>query len=405
MNDGMLEGIRVLDLTMWAFCPSAARVLAEWGADVIHIENPNSPDPMRLFSGGTLEPGGAAWMFKHYNRGKRSIALNLASDEGREMLYELVKKSDVFITSFLPKTRSKLGFDVDDLKKINPNLIYAKGTGAGPLGPENMRGGYDAASWWSRGSLSQTAMQVTRTDTPPGMVGHGDGMSGLVFAGGICAALLKRERTGKAPVVDSSLMGTAAWFNGPAIIGAQRTPGANMLGQFLDRTTSQWSGTNYKTGDNRYIYMSFLGDHQDEFEDLARLIGQEELISDPRFNSTVNRVEHSQALMAILDKVFATKNLEEWKKILLPSKGVWAPVQNAEEMFHDPMAQANGMVRVPTNEPGTPVVVMPPVMFDEDAGPGNPAPDFGQHTDEILTEIVGLDATRIQELRASRVIA
>ena len=84
---------------------------------------------------------------------------------------------------------------------------------------------------------------------------------------------------------------------------------------------------------------------------------------------------------------------------------MWAPVQNAEEMFHDPMAQANGMVRVPTNEPGTPVVVMPPVMFDEDAGPGNPAPDFGQHTDEILTEIVGLDATRIQELRASRVIA
>ncbi|CAB4900916.1 MAG: CoA transferase [Actinobacteria bacterium] len=405
MNEGMLDGIRVLDLTMWAFCPSAARVLAEWGADVIHIENPNAPDPMRIFSGGSLEPNGAAWMFKHYNRGKRSLALNLASDEGREMLYELVRKSDVFITSFLPKTRIKLGFDVEDLKKINPKLIYAKGTGAGPLGPENLRGGYDAASWWSRGSLSSAAMAVTRTDTPPGMVGHGDGMSGAVFAGGICAALLKRERTGEVAVVDSSLMGTAAWFNAPAIIGAQLAPGAGMLGSYVDRSVSQWSGTWYKTSDTRFIYMSYLGDHQDEFEDLARLIEREELITDPRFDSTANRMANSQELMAILDGVFATKSLADWKTILLPSKGVWAPVQNAAEMTDDPMAIANGMIRKPANEPGTPVVVMPPVMFNEDAGPGKPAPDFGQHTDEILTELVGLDAARIKELRAARIIA
>ncbi|MDD2858418.1 MAG: CoA transferase [Candidatus Nanopelagicales bacterium] len=401
---GMLDGFRVLDLTMWAFCPSAARVLAEWGADVIHIENPNSPDPMRLFAGGTLEPGGAAWMFKHYNRGKRSIALNLASDEGREALYALVKESDVFITSFLPRTRKKLGFDVDDLKKINPKLIYAKGTGAGPLGPENMRGGYDAASWWSRGSLSNAAMQVTNTVNPPGMVGHGDGMSGLVFAGGICAALLKRERSGEAPVVDSSLMGTAAWFNAPAIISSA-LPGASPFGAFIDRNLSQWSGTNYKTGDSRFIYMSFLGDHQDEFEDLARLLDHEELITDPRFDSTANRMANSPALMAILDDVFATKTLAEWKVILLPSKGVWAPVQTAAEMYDDPQAQANRMVRVPTDEPGTPAIVMPPVMFDEDAGPGNPAPDFGQHTDEILRDLAGYDDARIAELRASRVIA
>ncbi|CAB4900933.1 MAG: CoA transferase [Actinobacteria bacterium] len=405
MNEGMLDGVRVLDLTMWAFCPSAGRVLAEWGADVIHIENPNSPDPMRIFAGGSLEPGGAAWMFKHYNRGKRSLALNLASDEGREILYELVKDADIFLTSFLPKTRTKLGFDVDDLRKINPKLIYAKGTGAGPLGPENLRGGYDGASWWARGSLSSSAMTVTRTDTPPGMVGHGDGMSGMVFAGGICAALFKRERTGEAAVVDSSLMGTAAWFNAPAIIGAQLAPGMGMLGQYVDRAVSQWSGTNYKTSDNRYIYMSYLGDHQDEFEDLARLIKHEELITDPRFDSTANRVQNSQTLMAVLDDVFITKTLADWKTTLLPSKGVWAPVQSPEEMFDDPMAIANGMVRVPTNEPGTPVVVMPPLMFNEDAGPGSPAPDFGQHTDEILTKLVGLDAARIKELRASRIIA
>ena len=403
---GMLDGFRVLDLTMWAFCPSAARVLAEWGADVIHIENPNSPDPMRLFAGGSLEPGGAAWMFKHYNRGKRSLALNLASDEGRETLYELVKNSDVFLTSFLPRTRKKLGFDVDDLKKINPKLIYAKGTGAGPLGPENMRGGYDAASWWSRGSLSAAAMQVTNTVNPPGMVGHGDGMSGMVLAGGICAALLKRERTGEAPVVDSSLMGTAAWFNAPAIISAGFEPGGPaMFGQYLERSKGAWSGVNYKTADGRFIFMSFLGDHQDEFEDLAQLLKHEELITDPRFDSTANRVANTQALMAIMDEIFATKTLAEWKVILLPSKGVWAPVQNAAEMYDDPQAQANRMIRIPTDEPGTPAIVMPPVMFDEDAGPGAAAPDFGADTDDILRDIVGLDAARIAELRAARIVA
>src|SRR5260370_40456694 len=213
----VLEGIRVIDLTMWAFVPSAGGVLAHWGADVIKVETPRSPDPMRLL-GGTLEPGGASWFFKHYSRGKRAIALDLANAEGREILYKLVERADVFLTSFLPKTRKKLEFDVDDIRAINPRIIYARGSGQGPKGPEAERGGYDGATWWCRGSLAQTTMDVTGTSWPPGMVGHGDGMSGMTLAGGICAALLKRERTGEPSIVDGSLLGTAIWFNGPAII-------------------------------------------------------------------------------------------------------------------------------------------------------------------------------------------
>ncbi|MFA7324350.1 MAG: CoA transferase [Candidatus Nanopelagicales bacterium] len=401
----MLDGIRVLDLTMWAFCPSAGAVLAEWGADVIHIENPRSPDPMRLFAGGSLEPSGAHWFFKHYNRGKRSIALDLASDEGREALYALVRESDVFLTSFLPKTRQKLGFDVDQLRAINPNIIYAKGTGAGPLGPESHRGGYDGASWWSRGSLASAAMNVTQTTTPPGMVGHGDGMSGLVFAGGICAALFTRERTGEAVVVDSSLMGTAAWFNAPAIIGAGLGPDRGMLGKFIPRDMGHWTGAYYRTSDDRYILFAFLGDHQDEFVDLCNLMGRQELLEDPRFTTNVERAANTLDLMHTLDETFATKPLADWKRILLPSKGVWAPVQTVEEMYEDPQVQANRMIRMVPDAKEIQPIVMPPVMFNEDSGPCNPAPDFGQHTDEVLREVAGMDAAKIAALRSAGAIA
>src|SRR5438094_26591 len=123
-----LAGIRVIDLTMWAFVPSAGGVLSHWGADVIKVENPRSPDPVRVL-GGTLDPGGGSRSFKNYNRGKRAIALDLGSDEGRELLLSLAETADVFLTSYLPATRRKLGFDVDQIRARNPNIVYAKGTG------------------------------------------------------------------------------------------------------------------------------------------------------------------------------------------------------------------------------------------------------------------------------------
>src|ERR1700677_4666464 len=138
----VLEGIRVLDLTMWAFVPSVGGVLAHWGADVIKVEGPRAPDPMRLLR-GTLEPGGASWLFKHYSRGKRSVAIDLSSDDGREVLYRLVDQADVFMTSYLPETRRKLKVDVDDIRGRTPRIVYVRGTGQGPLGPEAERGAGD----------------------------------------------------------------------------------------------------------------------------------------------------------------------------------------------------------------------------------------------------------------------
>ncbi|MGX7677471.1 CaiB/BaiF CoA transferase family protein [Jatrophihabitans sp. DSM 45814] len=399
-----LEGIRVLDLTMWAFCPAAAAILASWGADVIHIENPASPDPMRLFSGGSLEPGRANWMFKHYNRGKRAIALNLASDEGVAVLHRLVADTDVFITSFLPRTRQKLHFDVDDLRAINPNLLYAKGTGAGPLGPESHRGGYDGASWWSRGSLSHTAMAVTETNTPPGMIGHGDGMSGLVFAGGIAAGLLQRERTGVAPVVDSSLMGTAMWFNAPAIISSKFPPGEQFFQSKPARDQVHWTGNSYRTSDGRFLLLSLLGDHQNEWIDFCQHVERTDLLDDARFTTAQDRGAHSAELVAILDEVFTGKTYADWGQILLTLRGVWAPVQTAAEMHDDPQAIANRLISDVDYPDGPMALPSPPVMFDNAATTAERAPDFGEHTEEVLAA-AGYGAEAIASLRAAGVIA
>jgi crotonobetainyl-CoA:carnitine CoA-transferase CaiB-like acyl-CoA transferase len=399
-----LQGIRVIDVTMWAFCPAAAAILASWGADVVHVENAASPDPMRVFAGGSVEPGHAHWLFKHYNRGKRSIAINLAAAEGQEVLHALVAEADVFVTSFLERTRKKLRFDVDDLRAVNPRLVYAKGSGAGPLGPEAHRGGYDGATWWNRGSLAATAMDVTGTEWPPGMVGHGDGMSGLVFAGGIAAALLGRERTGEPSVVDSSLLGTAMWFNAPAITSSKFAPDQRLFQSRPPRTALHWASSTYQTADGRFVMLSMLGDHQDEWLDFCEHIGRSDLAADPRFATAADRAASSIELLGILDEVFAARTYAEWGRILVTLRGVWAPVQTAGEMHDDPQAVANGMVTDVDYAAGTLSLVSPPVMFDSEPARATRAPEFGEHTDEVLAS-AGYPADAIAKLRESGVVA
>jgi crotonobetainyl-CoA:carnitine CoA-transferase CaiB-like acyl-CoA transferase len=399
-----LQGIRVIDVTMWAFCPAAAAILASWGADVVHVENAASPDPMRVFAGGSVEPGHAHWLFKHYNRGKRSIAINLAAAEGQEVLHALVAEADVFVTSFLERTRKKLRFDVDDLRAVNPRLVYAKGSGAGPLGPEAHRGGYDGATWWNRGSLAATAMGVTGTDWPPGMVGHGDGMSGLVFAGGIAAALLGRERTGEPAVVDSSLLGTAMWFNAPAITSSKFAPEQRLFQSQPPRTALHWTSNTYQTADGRFLMLSMLGDHQNEWLDFCQHIGRGDLAADPRFATAADRAASSVELLGILDEVFAARTYAEWGRILVTLRGVWAPVQTAAEMHDDPQAVANGMVTDVDYAAGTLSLVSPPVMFDSGPDRATRAPEFGEHTDEVLAA-AGYPADAIAKLRESGVVA
>ncbi|HEY2333320.1 MAG TPA: CoA transferase, partial [Acidimicrobiales bacterium] len=320
-------------------------------------------------------------------------------DEGRELLYKLVETADVFLTSFLPKTRQKLRFDLEHIRAVNPDIIYVRGSGQGPKGPDAQRGGYDSATFWNRGSLAYSGQVQAGIDRPLGPVGHGDGMSGMTLAGGVCAALFKRATTGETSVVDGSLLGTAIWLNGPAIISSQF--GEDVMATPRQRHPTQ---TMYETKDGRFLLTVMLGDFDDEWADWCEHLGRPDLAVDPRFATAADRVVHADEAVAMFDGILATKDLSEWKTILATTKGVWAPVQRPVELHDDPQTIANGFIRDVEYQTGTVRLPVPPILFDEEGGDPPLAPDFAQHTDEVLGEI-GIGREEIDRLRQAGVIA
>src|SRR5262245_26831296 len=208
----MLDGVKVVEISTWAFVPSAGVALAEWGADVIKIEPP-SGDPIRALTNAGVGPmEGIVFPWELWNRGKRAIALDLTQPDAQELVLKLCEEADVLLTSYLPPSRRKLGFDEEAVRARNPNIVYACCPGQGYGGPEADKGGYDSISFWSRGAIS-AAVTPPGHPRPLGMPGgaFGDSLSGMALAGGIAAALLKKERTGDGSLVDGSLLGTAAW--------------------------------------------------------------------------------------------------------------------------------------------------------------------------------------------------
>ena len=402
MFQQVLAGVKVIDVASFAFVPVAGGVLSHWGADVIKVESPRNPDPMRVLFGGTTEPGGAYTSFKNYNRGKRAVAIDLASEDGRSVLYRLVATADVFLTSHLPATAQKLGIGVDEIRAQNPNIIYAKGSGHGPLGPERERRGYDAAAWWARGSLAYSAMQGSGAEWPTGMVGHGDTISGTVLAGGICAALVQRERTGIASVVDGSLLGTAIWYNHQPIVAAGL--GGEWGGGGAPRESRPPSMNNYRTRDGRFLSLVFVNDPDVDWADLCQHLGRPELATDSRFATSAARTLNRAEGVRILDDVFAERTLEEWKKVLVSARGVWAAVQSPAEIHDDPQTIANGFVRTVQDPAGSIALPVPPVLFDEEAGDIKRSPEFHEHTDEVLKES-GFSDDDLARLRSSGAIA
>jgi crotonobetainyl-CoA:carnitine CoA-transferase CaiB-like acyl-CoA transferase len=402
MMQQVLSGVKVIDATMFAFMPVAGGVLAHWGADVIKVESPGACDPMRVLFGGTTEPGGAYMSFKNYNRGKRAVAIDLSTEDGRSILYRLVEHADVFLTSYLPETRKKLKVDVEDIRKCNPNIIYAKGTGFGPLGPERERRGYDAAAWWARGSLADSAMQGSGSEWPTGMVGHGDTISGTVLAGGICAALLQRERTGVATVVDGSLLGTAIWYNHQPIVASGL--GLSWGGAGIPREERSPTSNAYRTSDGRFVSLVFVNDPDVDWADLCKHLDRPDLATDPRFATGAGRSANRAEAVRLLDDIFSERSLAEWKKVLVTTRGVWAPVQTASEIHEDPQTIANGFIRQVQYANGPISLPVPPVLFDEEAGDIKRAPEYCEHTDEVLRE-AGLSNDEIARYHAAGVIA
>jgi crotonobetainyl-CoA:carnitine CoA-transferase CaiB-like acyl-CoA transferase len=394
-----LEGIRVLEVAMYGFVPSAGAVLAEWGADVVKIEHAVNGDPQRGLRqvGAFVVENDPNPNIEHANRRKRSLGLDMANPAGREILYDLARRSDVFLTSFLPGARAKFGIDTGDIRAVNPRIIYARGSALGPRGPESVKGGYDMTAFWCRGASAAT---ITPPDiegmiNPPGPA-YGDTISGTNLAGGIAAALLRRERTGEPSVVDVSLLGSGLWAMGHSI-GLSLRFGKPMV---APPTGTHGSMANplsgiYRTADGRYL--AFVMMQPGKFwADVCRHIGRPELADDPRFASAKDIAAHTAEAVGILREVLATRTLAEWTQAFATLAGPWAPVQDTLQVADDAQVRANEYI-VPAGELE---LVASPVQFDVTAPESGPAPEFAAQTEEILIEL-GLDWDRILELKAA----
>jgi crotonobetainyl-CoA:carnitine CoA-transferase CaiB-like acyl-CoA transferase len=393
----VLAGVRVVEVAAWTFVPISGAVLAEWGADVIKIEHPQSGDPQRGLVSSGLVPGagGVNFMFEIPNRGKRSVALDLSTDGGRELLYRLVETADVFVTNYLPDVRTRLRIDVDDIRARNPNVIYVRGHGQGARGPEAGRGGFDGASYWARGGLAM-AFKDAKAEWPADQrPAFGDVLGGLTIAGGIAAAIARRERSGVPSIVDVSLLGMGLWSLAPDITSAKLYEGVELPTFDRDSIPNPLVGT-YPTKDGRFISLLLL--QADRFwPDLCQHLDRPDLLEDPRFADAAARYEHRRECIETLRTIFRSRTYDEWRERLQSLQGVWAPLQTPLEVHEDVQVAANGYLEPIIAESGNEFVLPAnPVQFDETPASVRRAPDHGEHTDEVLLEL-GLSYDEIIE--------
>jgi crotonobetainyl-CoA:carnitine CoA-transferase CaiB-like acyl-CoA transferase len=400
-----LDGIRVLEIASWMFMPSAGTVLVDWGADVIKVEHPETGDPQRGLITSGLLPGGAGgfnFMMEQPNRGKRSVAIDLSHDDGREAFLKLVEQADVVITNYLPPVLRKLRIEVDDLRERNPKVIICRGSGQGPKGPDAEKPAYDAAAFWARSGLGMTF--PPSEGWPPGQPtpAFGDVIGGLSAAGAVAAALVKLGRTGEPSVVDVSLLGTGMWQISPMVI-ASKLYGFDRIGSGGRGMSNNPGVGTYKTADERFIMLMLLQADK-HWAELVGLLGREDMATDERFVDSAARGENVRECVHELDAAFASKTLDEWKETFAEFSGAWAPFQTLGELYTDPQVEANGYLPKVIAANGDEVaLVASPAQFDETAITVERAPEHGEHTELVLLEL-GYDWDQLATMKDSGAI-
>jgi crotonobetainyl-CoA:carnitine CoA-transferase CaiB-like acyl-CoA transferase len=367
---GPLDGVRVVELGVVIAGPATSAILADWGADVVKLE-PREGDPQR----GNLQLA----YFGLDNRGKRSVALDLKTAEGREIVLALLERADVFVTNLRPSALVRLGLDGPTLTARFPQLVHAGITGYGH-GSEVDRPGYDMGAFWSRAG---TALAMTPPDGEPPFQrpGMGDHSTALATAAGICAALVARGRTGAGQQVSTSLLRTGVYFNGSdlAVLASGQKAGTRarrMMGNPLLGA--------YRSADDRWFWLLGVqsGRH---WPSVARAIGRPDLVDDPRFAHPAELVRHRAEAMSLMDEAFATQTFAEWEAVFRREDVWYERVQSPEEALDDPGLSEAGAFR--ETEDGRRTVATPVDFSTLEPGPAPRAPESGEHTEQVLLEL------------------
>ena len=403
---GVLSGVRVVEMASWTYVPSAGAALSDWGADVIKVESVEFGDPSRaLVVGGFTRDAArvdADFMLELSNRGKRSLAIDLKSEVGRELFGKLLASADVLLTNWLPGALERARLTVEDIRGFNPDIIIARGSGLGVRGPDADQGGFDGATYSARGGVAYTLTPFGAEYPAVQGPAFGDLQAGATLAGGVCAALFHRERTGEATIVDSSLLAQAMWAIAPAILVADffetdGIPGAPP-GVAFNPVVNR-----YKTRDGRWLQLVFL--QPDRFwAGFCRRIGRPELAVDERFVPSANLLANAAEAITILNETFAGQDLGHWQKVLEDEPGVWAAYATPRETLNDRQNEPNGYLVNNVDGDGNRYrTVAAPVQFGETPPEPARAPEHGQHTEEILMELE-IDWDDIEKAKAAGAI-
>jgi len=407
---GPLEDIRVLDWTQWQMGTVATAMLADFGAEVIHIENRETGDHGRALMVGGMEdlPNGRNAYFETNNRGKKSLSIDLRKEQGKEIVYRMVKNSDVFVHNFRQGVPEKLKMDYNTLCHYNPKLIYAAASGYGPKGPEAGEPAFDMVGLARSGIAG-----VIGDENNPNLSFHGglaDQMGAIMTSYGILLALLIRERHGIGQKVDVSHLGSMMALEGLVIgIGLYLRPEQkpeDMPEKLTRKNTGNPLWNYYKCKDGKWLVLGML-QPDIKWSAVCKALGIERLENDSRYANAIVRRENSEGLIAVMDEIFITRTAEEWMKILKETGDIiCTPVQGLIDLVNDPQVLANDYIIERNHEVIGPVRVRGiPVELSKTPGEVKvEAPEFGQHTEEVLIEIGGYSWEDIARFREEEVI-
>lgn len=387
---GPLAGIRVVELGVWIAGPAAGGIMADWGADVIKIEPPEG-DPSRLFHamlGGVLPSNP---VFELDNRSKRSVMLDLHTDDGLAAALALIADADVFLTNIRTGALERLGLDYDTLASTFPELVYAHITGFGREGPDNDRAAFDIAAFWSRAGVADL-LTTPGQDPPFQRGGMGDHNTGLAAAGAVSAALFERTKSGQGQLISTSLFREGMYTIG-FDLNTKLMWGSD-IGKSARSQASSPTANNYLLGDDRRIWVVGI-DGDRHWPSICRIADAADLIDDPRFETAQLRAENAGELIELLDAGFARLDMASLQAAAASEPDFfWAPVNSLDDLLADPQFVASGaLVEVPDTPGATTSTTMLATPVDFSRTPVKPrsiAPTLGQHTDEVLANL-GLD--------------
>ncbi len=400
---GPMAGVKIVELTTFGFVPSGVALLADWGADVIKIEHPRNPDPMRGLVTAVSDDGAEVdTLMDQFNRGKRNLALDLAVPEGREVLSDLVRRCDVVVTSFLKPAQRKLRISYEDLRPLNPRLIFAHGHGYGPRGPDAEQPGFDGISYWSRGGVGHA---LTFADGPPARQrpAFGDVMGGLSVATGVSAALYQRSVTGRGCAVDVSLLGVACWQLAPDILTSLVTGQDVQSPAPTADTSSNPRGKPFQTSDGRYVTVLLLMPHY--LSNVLKALGHEHLLQSAVFADFEGGLspQGGQAVDSALRSAIGSFTAEQIRARFTGQDIAWSIVQSPAEVAADPQVIANEYILDNPSKPERSLITGP-VQFDQRPPQiSSGAPRQGEHSEQILREL-GLTGDTIARLMGSGVV-